>query len=516
MPYKIVSQGDKFCVAKADSGEVLKGACHATREEAKAQLTAIMLSELRAQGRDVPPAMHSATFAIAAKEGAPKSPPKGYPESRDDYADPTNYKYPIDTEAHVRAAWSYINQADNRKGYSAEELSAIEGRIKRAAQKFGIEISAGMNFATFDLGPQTAEDDGFIYRAGKIFAAGRYEDKDFEITPEELVASAAAFERVAIDLEHVPSVLDQKLGFLEAVEAADDGTLYGVTALPKWLDDLLEEGERKVSATLDRATKRIAGLALVRSPRVTDAALMAAFAASADGMQQMHDLSRKHGARCAASYAHDAAPSGRKGTKPMTLWEKFKAALGAVEVDDEPLVPNSAPVPPSTPAAQPGPVPQASPSTEGLAPAQIEFNQRLLASNVEMRRQLARSEAERWVESLVHGNVIAPVERSGILAMYAGLAEDEATESKKVSFGTDPLGQPAGEGTRLQAFMALFERRPKHQLLAEIRPGEYQALFNNPVTNDADKQLAPEQLATFLDMSPLGQRAIQERRKGGA
>ena len=57
------------------------------------------------------------------------------------YADPKNNKYPIDTEAHVRAAWSYINMPKNQSQYSSEELSAIKGRIKRAAEKFGIDIS---------------------------------------------------------------------------------------------------------------------------------------------------------------------------------------------------------------------------------------------------------------------------------------------------------------------------------------------------------------------------------------
>ena len=34
------------------------------------------------------------------------------------FADPTNNKYPIDTAEHVRAAWSYINHADNAAKYS--------------------------------------------------------------------------------------------------------------------------------------------------------------------------------------------------------------------------------------------------------------------------------------------------------------------------------------------------------------------------------------------------------------
>ena len=33
------------------------------------------------------------------------------------FADPTNHKYPIDSEEHVRAAWSYINHKDNAAKY---------------------------------------------------------------------------------------------------------------------------------------------------------------------------------------------------------------------------------------------------------------------------------------------------------------------------------------------------------------------------------------------------------------
>lgn len=57
------------------------------------------------------------------------------------YADTKNKKYPIDTAAHVRAAWSYINQAKNQGGYSPAELSSIKSKIKAAAEKFGIDIS---------------------------------------------------------------------------------------------------------------------------------------------------------------------------------------------------------------------------------------------------------------------------------------------------------------------------------------------------------------------------------------
>ena len=57
------------------------------------------------------------------------------------FADPTNNKYPIDTEEHVRAAWSYINKKSNAAKYDADEVEAIRGRITRAAKRFDIEIS---------------------------------------------------------------------------------------------------------------------------------------------------------------------------------------------------------------------------------------------------------------------------------------------------------------------------------------------------------------------------------------
>jgi hypothetical protein len=57
------------------------------------------------------------------------------------FADPTNNKYPIDTDEHIRAAWSYINHKDNADKYDADEVKTIKSRIKRAAKQHGIEIS---------------------------------------------------------------------------------------------------------------------------------------------------------------------------------------------------------------------------------------------------------------------------------------------------------------------------------------------------------------------------------------
>jgi hypothetical protein len=88
--------------------------------------------------------LHSVFMKIAKipKEKATghKSAPKGYPEKSKMYADPVNFKYPIDSEEHARAAWSYIHQSRNRKGYSKEELKSMENRIRKALDKYGVDI----------------------------------------------------------------------------------------------------------------------------------------------------------------------------------------------------------------------------------------------------------------------------------------------------------------------------------------------------------------------------------------
>lgn len=62
------------------------------------------------------------------------------------YADPGYQsdgvkRYPLDSEEHVRAAWSYINMPKNAGKYSSEQLASIKDKIRSAAKKFGIDIS---------------------------------------------------------------------------------------------------------------------------------------------------------------------------------------------------------------------------------------------------------------------------------------------------------------------------------------------------------------------------------------
>jgi HK97 family phage prohead protease len=61
------------------------------------------------------------------------------------YADPKNGKYPIDTKAHAKAAWSYISMPKNAAQYplNGVTLASVKARIKAACAKFGVDISEG-------------------------------------------------------------------------------------------------------------------------------------------------------------------------------------------------------------------------------------------------------------------------------------------------------------------------------------------------------------------------------------
>jgi hypothetical protein len=132
----------------------------------------------------------------------------------------------------------------------------------------------------FTLSDTTPVDQKYVYKTGLIFRAGDYTDKKFTMSPEELLEAEARFKPVPLDVEHINDlgILDGKLGRLEAVKASADGQeLYGTAKIPAWLNDLHGDNAFKVSCTWARDTKSLEKLALVKNPRVSDAALMAAF-----------------------------------------------------------------------------------------------------------------------------------------------------------------------------------------------------------------------------------------------
>lgn len=196
---------------------------------------------------------------------------------------------PINDLDHLRNAISRLGQKKTgaKWGLTGEAKKRLQARLQAKLERasHAREEAVAEELASFAIDASSAElvevpqDKDVVIRRGLIFRAGDYPDKQFNLTPKELRRAVKSFaDPIALDSEHGHSIFDGKLGHLVGVEASDDGSqLFGVVAVPKWLDPILQQAGGKVSAAFDRASKTLVGLALTINPRVSDAALMAAF-----------------------------------------------------------------------------------------------------------------------------------------------------------------------------------------------------------------------------------------------
>lgn len=110
------------------------------------------------------------------------------------YADPTNKKYPIDTEAHIRAAWNYINKEKNAAKYGGK-VGGIKAKIVAAwkkkidpkgppsAEKSDIivhHLDAGHVGGDFDDGDEGDEENEKAYDSGEPDEDDEDEDDDMD------------------------------------------------------------------------------------------------------------------------------------------------------------------------------------------------------------------------------------------------------------------------------------------------------------------------------------------------
>ena len=67
-------------------------------------------------------------------------PPQGYPKDPEKYGDPANWKYPVHTPFHARAARRYFNEPRNRAKYTPGEQAYIDKKINEALERFGVAV----------------------------------------------------------------------------------------------------------------------------------------------------------------------------------------------------------------------------------------------------------------------------------------------------------------------------------------------------------------------------------------
>ncbi len=83
------------------------------------------------------------TVKPARRRDGRAGPLERYPKDPDKYADPLNWKYPVHTPFHARAARRYFNDPRNRGKYVDGEQAYIDKKINDALTHFGVPVALG-------------------------------------------------------------------------------------------------------------------------------------------------------------------------------------------------------------------------------------------------------------------------------------------------------------------------------------------------------------------------------------
>ena len=211
--------------------------------------------------------------------------------------------------------------------------------------------------------------DVTVTRQGKFFEIGEYPDKQFSLTEAEADAAIERFQGGPINIEHIPTLLDGKLGTVSRLwrQGRDVMAEYRI---PTWLNRITGGQPIRISSEWDRIAKTPLGAAMVLEPRVADAVMMALNGAG-------------------------AAPAGNREEKRMSLTARLAALLrgeGFEVKEKEPL----AAAPTASTAAPPDLSAEFGVTDVQQMAAMLKEQQRVIS---ELKAQFAveqkRSEAER-------------------------------------------------------------------------------------------------------------------------
>lgn len=174
------------------------------------------------------------------------------------YADPGyqsdgKKRYPLDTVEHCKAAWSYINQADNAAEYTPEQLSEIKDKIKAALKKYGVDVEA------------KAADD---------VSSTRESGADPTVTPEsKSTTKTAQTVRKVTDMD--PMTVEERVARQSEIKArlSEIDTEYSGGTLPdetqrEWDDLNVEHVEHE--RAIDAATRRAEQLRALAEENAAD------------------------------------------------------------------------------------------------------------------------------------------------------------------------------------------------------------------------------------------------------
>jgi hypothetical protein len=396
-----------------------------------------------------------------------------------DFGDPDNRLFPITDQSDVDSAGHLIGKA--------QDPHKVQHNIKTIAKRKGLKVPDAWHDSK-DCATMTAEfslDSGTAVVTGTrverlapvLFRCGNYPDKDFSLTPEEAMAAVADFKSpIDLDLEHKPTVFNGQLGQLTEVSQnpQDPWLLSGKAALPQWLDNLLPDEAKKLSLAFDRRTKKIIGCSLVRTPRVSDAALMAAFAAANPLPLATPPVTTPPAATAPPTTPAPAAPPAAAVTPPVTT----------------PTI--------TPPPAQPV-----------LASGAMDLTRVPGMTDVKLRQ--IETEAAEFARAEVLAERALPAAQSILEGQYRQAAIDDMALGNKVLFNTGELL------SRVETLKREKSLVPPHNLTKEqgqVLPSS-QALFNTTQTNpgQAGQPLSEERRKELLSQSMFGREMLNGKAK---
>jgi HK97 family phage prohead protease len=161
------------------------------------------------------------------------------------YADPGyqsdgKKRYPLDSEEHCRAAWSYINMPKNASAYSAEQLSSIKSKIRAALKRYGVDMANDsgravkpprMCYRAFDFRAEGSGDGHTLEGYAAVFnQVARVPASSFEPEFDELI-ERGAFNRTlrarkpVLQFDHGldPRTGSVPIGAFEAIQPEEHG-----------------------------------------------------------------------------------------------------------------------------------------------------------------------------------------------------------------------------------------------------------------------------------------------------
>lgn len=295
---------------------------------------------------------------------------------------------------------------------------------------------------------------GLLFRAG-TFAERVVNGQALTINADHIRAIVANFTGFApLHVDHnEDSVMAEVLksfgaGVTRLWHNADATELYGEVRRPGWLASAFRDLARKVSVGLSATFDRLNELSLVKTPRITDAALYTAFSASPDfpAFAASHPEAAVT-VRAKSTEAPDPHDPMRLTAKALAYFQGNPEAAAAAGYATEQLAafaaslatpPNPAPAPAPTAPIPPAPVAAvpltAAPAAAIVAPTPDPDQERRIAElerrfSQQTETETDRADALELYENGLRAGKIVPAERASVMARF-----DDARTADRTRF----------------------------------------------------------------------------------